>query len=145
MKFFTKVIDMKYLIRCSNADDLKDILPVSKMHPNYVYGSKFFHMTDWDEGQDIRLLVKEKYDGSWVKTIVNISDLWSDQEVNRVSHILSLAEEYPTIADVKALCRRDPIRVVEHEGNMFLLDGNTRCILLSIYGETKVEVMQLLI
>lgn len=120
--------------------EVSDKIPSSALHPEYVYGSKIFGgVVDEDVGTEARKAFKSSNAPPARKTF-KLSDLKTDQIVNRTSDIRKMIELCPSYNDVVALSSKDPIKVVRHKGNNILIDGNTRASVAKIYGINEIPV-----
>lgn len=120
--------------------EVSDRIPTSPLHPEYVYGSKIFGgVVDENVGTEARKAFKN-CNASPTRKTFKLSDLKTDQSVNRISDIRKMIELCPSYNDVAALSSKDPIKVVRHKGNNILIDGNTRASVAKIYGINEIPV-----
>lgn len=108
-----------------------------RLHPEYAYTP--MKTCDFDEGQEIRRMFKEKE--SKLKFEIRtfeIESLITDQQSNNISILKEMYEKAPTIFKLQNLSTEFPI-VVQYHGNNYLLDGNTRTSLIYYLGGRTIK------
>ena len=106
-------------------------IPHSNLHPDISYASNYFKGTV-EEDNDYREQIKS------IKPVmeeVSISDLYTDQAVNKVSDIRNMLERVKS-----GKVDTSTIKVIEVNNKKILLDGNTRLAALSLLGIKNVRV-----
>jgi len=107
------------------------IIPHFNMHPDISYALNYFKGVV-DENNDYRKQIESMKS---VKEEVSIADLYTDQDVNKVSDIRRMLESIKS-GEVDT----STVKVIEVDGKRILLDGNTRLAALSLLGVKKVKV-----